>query len=384
MTCQDTSKLYHSLPIGREIARTLADAAFFLRPENRKEIGFLAARIQHCNHDSNYYRADEYLLEDTGELIAAEGKLWKCGSKLCPSCVAAESRRNRKKLQKAIERQRLLVGERYRFITLTIPNPELSLLQTRDLIWKAWRKFSRCKWFKSRIAGYCKSEEFTVTDRGFHYHIHVLARAKYIDFAMLRIAWTAAVKHFWAEFFGEELKPATADQLLIVNCQNVRSIRDATNEVAKYITKADSWRKLSKRTLIEVASIDRWFRMFELGGTFATRHRSEKVSLSADEAAGKEPKTPINKTILDTESLTDSTQCESWRRTCRKLPTGIYAKRLILQIRNAKAFRIAQLRKKCPDARLECIDPPSNAEALAEARRLAAWISSLEYALEAL
>ena len=381
-----------SLEEGRRAASALADAAFLLRPQNRKEIAFLAARIRECNRERNVIKG-EFLNKESGEIFEASAKFWYCGSKLCPSCVAREARRNRKKLQLALKRQKLTTSERYRFITFTIQNPGLSLLETREIVNAAWRKFSRSKYWRSVCVGFCKSEEFTLTAKGYHYHLHVLARAKYIDFAKLRVEWTTAVGRFFFEVVGQEMKPSTSDKLLIVNVSPIVSLNKAIQEVAKYITKSNSWRKLPMRDLLEVASIERWHRMFELGGTFSPKRRKDEIlhyltdftASSPDDERGQQGQSSINKTILDTKSLSVSEaagRCESWRRQCRKLPTHKYAKRLLFQIKHTRTVRIAQIKAEGLD--FECSDFPDNRELLGEALKLASWIQGLESPLSAL
>lgn len=336
------------LEAGRLAARVLEDAIVESRPDNRLELAVLAARIRECNRPRNAYHAEG--IDEEGELRPMNGKLWQCGSKLCQTCSAAASRKNRKKLRDSISRQKLIVGERWRFLTFTIPNPNLTLLKTRGLVYSAWRLFTKRRYFRTRIRGYCKSEEFTLTRRGFHYHIHALVIARYLDYAALRTEWTVCVRAVF-QAAGLELTAATADKLLIVNAQNVASLDDAINEVAKYITKSNSWQKIRHEELIEIASIQRWNRLFELGGSLKARR--QKPLPSAEEAEVKAEPIPrgpyIYKTILDTEELTDGTQrttSESWRQQLKNLGRLRYCQRLMHQIRNAQAFRIRQISKK--------------------------------------
>lgn len=360
---------------GRKIARVLADAAFLCRPKNRIEIAVLAARIHECNKEKNQVKIDEFVDKKTGEIFEYEGNLWACGSKLCPNCVSKQARKNRKKLRSVVEMQKLSLGERFRFITLTIPNPSITLTETREILNRAWAKFRKLKWFKKTVKGYCKSEEFTITKQGFHYHVHILARSRYIDYATIRHLWTECVKSEWQKKFGTELTPATADRMLIVNVIGVSSKERSIQEVCKYITKSDSWQKMSKKTLLEVASIERWHRMFELGGTF----RFVVLPTEGINQSKKGRETSNKKHILDTEHLSDGTQAEprqeAWRKNLKRLPLNRFLLRMMLQIRNCQAARIRQLSKFCD---VELPEADSIADARRNAALLYAWISTLE------
>ena len=368
----------HKAETGRKIARVLADAAFLCRPENRIEIAILAARILECNKAKNIVHIDEFVDRATGEIFSYNNTLWSCGSKLCPQCVSRQARKNRRKLRSIIEIQRLGLGERFRFITLTVPNPAIDLLETRAILNAAWAKLRKLTWFKKTFIGYCKSEEFTVTKNGFHYHIHVLARARYIDYTTIRYLWTECVRSEWQKKFDEELSPATADRLLIVNVMSVSSRERSIQEVCKYLTKSDSWQSLSLKTLLDVASVERWHRMFELGGTF----RSVVLPTEGIEKIREQHKKANKYLILDTECLSDGTQAEppeirqeSWRKNLQRLPLRRFLLRMMLQIRNCQAARIRQLSKFCD---VELAEPDTIADARRSAALLYAWISTLE------
>jgi hypothetical protein len=111
---------------------------------------------------------------------------------------------------------------------------------------------------------------------------------------------------------GVDLKVSTADRLLIVNCQRVSSVTGAIKEVCKYITKSDSWRKISKKELLQIALITRWQRMFELGGTFAKRNQSKPPLPSTTD----EPLFFNNKNLSDGGRPSKS---ESWRKQLHAL-----------------------------------------------------------------
>ena len=167
-------------------------------PDNEVLWG-LYHRLQACAFRSNHWIAEDLHNRETGELYEGNGNFWGCGSRLCPSCVAKLSRRSRNELRTALENQKLFCGENYQFITLTMPNPGVSLLRSRWIMDRAWALFRKRDYFKERIRGGSKSEEFTVTENGYHYHIHLLCVTRFLAFERLRREWTECLEISFAE-----------------------------------------------------------------------------------------------------------------------------------------------------------------------------------------
>jgi hypothetical protein len=264
---------------GVSSALALFDALKMNKVEDEQVWG-LCNRIYTCSERENHWVGDELHNTETGELYAGNGNLWSCGSKLCPSCVAKASNRSRKELKLSLKNQKLLTGENYEFITLTIPNPNLSLIQTRIVIDRIWTLFRKRDYFKQKIRGGSKSEEFTLTENGYHYHYHLLCVARYLKFAKFRHEWTECIKIAFREFnLPCEFK--TEDGLAMVKIKRLSSsasgLKGAIQEVCKYITKSDSWEKLPQKDLIEIASIKRFWRMFEIFGSFRAQRNANVV-----------------------------------------------------------------------------------------------------------
>jgi hypothetical protein len=217
---------------------------------------------------------------ETGELYSANGTLSSCGSKLCPSCIVKASNRSRKELKLALKNQKLLTGEMYQFVTLTIPNPNLSLIQTREIIDRIWTLFRKRDYFKQKIRGGSKSEEFTLTENGYHYHYHLFCITRFLNFTEFRREWSDCIEIAFREF-NLPCKFKTDDGLAMVKIKrlnaSVNGLKGAIQEVCKYVTKSDSWEKLPQKDLIEIVSIKRFWRMFELFGSFRTQRNANVV-----------------------------------------------------------------------------------------------------------
>lgn len=240
-------------------------------------------KIDLCNQPINSYVAKNMISSD-GRRFDGSGQYWRCGSRLCANCVRIHSRNNRKKLRDAISWQLPRFGERYRFITLTIPQTHLEITALRAVVNRAWRLFTKRSLCVSLIRGGAKSEEFTVRpDSTVHYHIHLFALAKYIERDELKRVWSDCVKTAFEEA-GETFSPKTYDGQVMVDIRLVRDVEAGVLEVAKYITKSESWSKLNPDVLLQFALIRQWSRMFELLGSFRNQEASlDKRSLNAEQ-----------------------------------------------------------------------------------------------------
>ncbi len=121
----------------------------------------------------------------------------------------------------------------------------------------------------------------------------------------------------------------------MANSKRIGSLSEAILEVAKYITKASSWKKLKAADLLDAARIERWPRMFEIFGSF----RSDGVAVLEEDASN-----PVRKTILDTELLSDADETSGWRGRARKLGAAKYLEFLGEKIAEQSEFRIMQLK----------------------------------------
>lgn len=227
-------------------------------------------------------------------------------------------------------------------LTLTIPNEGRPIFQQRDLLNATWAIFRKRPWFKAKVRGYAKDEEFTVTQRGYHYHIHALTLSKYLDYDQMRAEWTEAAKQAYADA-NIPLIVNTKQGQLRAHCSQKHDTAKLVFESAKYITKAESWRTMPAERLLETCRVDRWPRMFELGGTF-------KLPRQARERANQNEDT--KSTILDERPLSERTLRNRWRRQLALTGATQYICQLRLEIDRTIAFRQAQIRKTYPTAQL--------------------------------
>ncbi len=256
----------------------------------------VADKLRRCADLENVWHGDG-LHNSDGEAYEGVGSLWSCNERLCPSCLASRSRKSRARARAAVSRAVPSGGYLWRFITLTMPTlPGVSLPVAMSVIARSWRLFNgkrgaSYKWWSESVRAGVKGVEFTLGDAkrlqregrewtpeldGYHVHVHLLVLSKWIEWLRLREEWTACLKvslceHGIEQGIGTKDGLAVCDVRLVVNKKqgSKRGIitgEGAINEVAKYVTKSESWLKVPDAQLIEIASIERWPRMFELLG----------------------------------------------------------------------------------------------------------------------
>lgn len=303
-------------------------------------------RIEICGSRENNFIARDAHNSETGEAFDAHGTLWACGSKLCPNCIASQARRNRKKLREAIGKQKLRRGERYSFVTFTIKNPNASLMETRAIVDRAWTLFRKRKMCVDLIRGGVKSEEFTLTANGFHYHLHCIFLSKFVLFNEARRVWTECVEKAYRES-GRTLEVNTKDGLLVVKWLPMLDSEKTIQEVCKYITKSDSWSKMRSDDLTDIAMIKRWFRMFELFGCFAMKNEDKPV-IDSDSL--------LESHIVHTRNLTDGVSPSHqtyWRDFVDEHGVEAYAHELNDEVSRCWKARLEQIKLRWPAATIE-------------------------------
>jgi hypothetical protein len=232
-----------------------------------------------------------------------------------------------------------------KFATLTIENPQLPILETRGLVNHAWSMFRKRKWFKENITGGTKNEEFTVTGKGYHWHIHGLWQSNYIDYQDCRWNWTECVRSAFTAS-GRNFEARTKDEMLILKIKSIKSIDNAINEVSKYITKSDSWRKVPSEELLSVCRIKRWPRMFDTFGTF----KSSLGVASDDEGSSS---------IVHTKSITDG-EANDWRQASLTHTTEELTSKIDMQISESFTYRKDMLKHRYPYATFTRMKHQSN------------------------
>lgn len=346
------SNLAARIEAGNRTADAISHAAVTGPVASRHVLLALASRIRLCNDPANSWYipaatkkpirlSNDAIVPHPDKPFDAIGRFWRCGSKLCPDCLARQARHNRKRLRAALIAQKRHPGERFSFATFTVPNIGLSLTQARGIVDRAWTLFRKRSLCASLIRGWSKSEEFTVTANGFHYHLHCILLHKWFLYNEVRRVWTDCVQTAFTEA-NLVFQCDNSDGLLRVVIDEIGkpvrrlggrvfTLEQTIQEGCKYLTKSDSWTKVPPSDLIEVAMIRKWTRMFELGGSFRT--------LATEDARAAEP-------IVHTRLLSDggpATSLSYWRDRVTTLDLDDYADELLDEWHRCVKSRTAAL-----------------------------------------
>jgi hypothetical protein len=379
---EQKEKLKHRISDGEKISRVLRFSS------DSRIVQGLADRIFACSKSENHFLATDLHSTDTGELFNGKGCLWACNSRICPSCVAKLSKRNRKIARYVFENEKVFLGERWFFITLTMPDlllKEFPLLFCRSVLNEAWRKFSRSAWFTKVIRGGMKGEEFTLgTFNQYHYHYHLLSvcknRITSNDFVEIRREWTKALR-FSFKKHGLKFECKTKDGLANVRVDRVYNKDRAILELCKYFTKSDSWAKIPSEQLADIATIERFPRAFEVFGVCKETVKGMKPDQSektltepanaknepVNQSANLNKDAYFNKNKITVRNKSDEVELskpppkrkQSWRVRCRILPRAEWLKSLEQEIIRCREYRMRQLRHKFAFATFQTLDGSS-------------------------
>lgn len=332
----------------RDVATALFRLAPSQQPSHQVQLLALAHRILRCSDKENFFIIPKDIPGRNGSTYMPVGKLWRCGSKLCSSCIAETSRMHRKQISDVLESYDCSARTRFWFITLTIPTPKASLSVTRQIVNRAWSLLRKRSFWRESVRGGVKSEEFTVVKGGFHYHLHLLIDSRFIPFSIMRRAWTDCVAEAWSRYIDSHgMRVMTSDGMLIVKIIELKSLVRGIQEVCKYITKSDSWLKLPESVLLDVALIRRWSRMFERFGSFRSNPEARDEPASSAVRATDDASSAGG--IVHTSGLSDASGNQIrpyWRDRVMQISVSQYLHELDREIEVCRQVRITHLMRE--------------------------------------
>lgn len=378
---QAEEKAVHKLEMGQRIAARLRRAAIEL--ENQRALKE-ALLIDRCSRCENEWVGKEFETV-TGnpessdgadvELWDAHGRFWDCSNRLCPDCSEKLRRRARRVVVSALKLHRPRLGYANRFITLTQPTLTASLLESLRIIRRAWTLLYKRDFWRRHVDGGALGIEFTLNERGYHTHLHILASSKFMPVEQLIDEWEhcVTIAHGETEFAAVDhckicghcreghddrdhqfrLNASVSIRLVRPKAGSSHAIamKDAIKEVIKYVTKPQSWLEMGDRELVECASIVRWPRMFELFGSLKTSARqgsstildTERITHGETPGETGEPPSQADKPVRP--------RLPGLRRILDKLTLEELDREITRRLKAAIAFRLKQLRELYPFVR---------------------------------
>jgi len=232
------------------------------------------------------------------EIWNAYGRYWACGNRLCPGCSEKTRRRSRRTVTEALKGHKQRVGYSWRLVTLTQPKLDVSITGSIALIRRAWTLFYKREFWRQHVESGVLGMEFEAkAELGYHTHVHILVSSRFIPVEQLIKEWEICVTKAHSEceaaavdrckqcgrtrdahLDGHEFRLNASVSVRLVRpkpgSSDAITMKDALNEVLKYITKPKTWLGMSDEQLIECATLQNWPRMFEIFGSLKPGSKS--------------------------------------------------------------------------------------------------------------
>jgi hypothetical protein len=318
----------------------------------------------------NIYTAADLVNHRTGELFDGYGALnHGVATRMSPAYLTASMRRTRKRITAKIESAKPLVGQNWRFLTLTLPYLKADVATVFAIQSQAIEWFKKRKVWTQNVGGAFFGEELiiggesTFTFTHFHGHIHTLMLGKYIDQWQLADAWTDCVEKACAKFGVEFLMRNLVSNRLMTHISDVRKyanskamkMDEAVQELCKYTTKGSDFEKVPVAEIVEIEAALHGRKMVRDYGIFNNQ-----------KGKGEKEKTGEH-TSLDTQCTTDgaamlkpkSKPMSLLQRGIRLIEEGKRAhwlQILHLEMETRRDFRRQQLAFKYPNAAFQTLD----------------------------
>jgi hypothetical protein len=256
------------------------------------------------------------MTNQTGDVFTGRGNLVGTSSRLDTFYLKRQAKAGRADIARYLSAVELRTGERWRFLTLTMPKLKgYEFAVAMKVFDDAFKKLRDTKHFwKKKVRAGVKSKEFTsgdewanhgrkwtLADDGFHVHAHLIVASQWIEnrkinektgenyYRELAEEWKKALVRS-AQKNGVTLDFNTGDGLPIVDVRLIRnkatgageiSLKDAINETAKYITKQGVLEILPAEQLMSINSYLKGKRMIEpLGDANARKGKGTPKSVN--------------------------------------------------------------------------------------------------------
>ncbi len=307
--------------------KTIADAS------GSEKARYNAAKLAYCGTLGNIYTGKDMHNSD-GECFDGVGNLWACSLPYCANCQARTAGRHRRRIRETLACLSQRDDLTWQFPTLTSPSVPASLLLCIEVNLTAWALLRKRKLFVESVRAGYRGIEFTVNNSTglLHPHQHLLVMSKFLRPSDVRAEWQNAITVAWQKEGVSLNFPASGAVIKIIHeliAKNGGSLENAILETAKYCADGATWAALSDSDLLDVASLDRFPRLFE---TFGQARNNPFLN------------TVHNHNLSDGEPT----------RKRRKINEGL--RDLSETVSNQQDYRKTQLAKRFPFAEFETLD----------------------------
>jgi hypothetical protein len=292
-----SDKAVYLMRDGGKLANLYEKSAFF-----KKDAKFIARSdlLQETYRPRNIYHATDLINYQTGELFDGYGVLINAvNSRLSKAYLTASARRARKRIRATLAKTKLLVGERYRFLTLTMPFLKADAATVLKIKDRALTLLKKRKLWTSNIRAAFISEEMTIGESStfyfahFHAHAHALVIGKFINQWQIADAWTDCLEKACAEFGVEFLMRNLVSNRFAVHIADVatyakkkgKSLDDAVEELCKYVVKGSDYEKVPVAQIVELDELLFKRQMIKSYGDFNSQKGTEKKETASQDTS---------------------------------------------------------------------------------------------------
>ncbi len=357
-----TDKAVFLMREGTQLANLFEQSALIKQDARAIAISDL---LRETYRPGNIYHASDLINYETGELFDGYGVLINSvNTRFSKAYLTASARRTRKRINAAIAEMKLYVGERYRFLTLTMPYLRVDVEAVLKIKDRALTLLKKRKLWTSNVRGAFIAEEMTIGDAStiiqthYHAHAHALLVGKYIEQWRIADVWTECVEKACAEFGAEFLMRNLVTNRLSVDIRDVAAraekngttINAAVEELCKYVVKGSDYEKVPTAELVEIERALFKRQMVKSYGDFNNQKGKGKKE------------TVTERTSLDTKCITDGAVCFKTKQARRPslVDTGVkmildgrrseWLQMVGIEMEYRREFRVEQLAWKFPHA----------------------------------
>jgi hypothetical protein len=319
----------------------------------------------------NIFHATDMHNGTTGELFDGYGALVQLvSSRMSPAYLSAQGRRARQRIRAKISETKLLVGERYRFLTLTMPYLETDVATVLKIKDRATTLFKKRKIWTANVRAAFVAEEMTVGESStiiythFNAHSHALLVSKYIQQWEVADVWTGCVEKACSEYGVEFLMRNIVSNRLTVDIKDIetygkkkgKTLDESVDELCKYVVKGSDFDKVPVGQLVEIEDALFNRQMIKSYGDFNSQKGKEKSEIVAE------------RTSLDTKYITDGEAHDKPKQPRRRslVEVGVemildgrrgdWLEMLGVVAEHRREFRVDYLSRKMPFATFRTLD----------------------------
>jgi hypothetical protein len=376
---------------------TLADK---LKTSDDPEAIFYGLQLAECVADENLFVGFGMTNKD-GEVFTGRGNLVGTSSRLDRFYLQRQAKLGREDIARYLSKVKLQTGEKWRFLTLTMPKLKGHRFALAMKVYDdAFKILRDSAYWKKKVRAGTKSKEFTLGNEwkeqvrlwtldedGFHIHAHLIVAAKWLENRKVNETTGEKYHRELAENWKKALVKSanknrvilefnTDDGLPIVDVRLIKdkatnsgeiSLKDAIAETAKYITKPTSMEHLPIEQIMEITNYLKGKRMIEPLGEANERKGKAKPrktvmetdsdSLSQESILISEQTDETDTFVLQKETIE---RCARLKRECLELiergETGAAAALVKRTFEKRRAFRRRHLTLLYPNAEFMTLD----------------------------